>query len=44
MKQHQLFAIISMVFEGLTSVIEKAGLKDVTVNIGLELRISFVFF
>jgi transporter family protein len=44
MKQYQLFALISMVFAGLTSVIAKAGLKNVASDTGLAIRTSFVFF
>lgn len=44
MKQYQFFAIISMVFAGLTSVIAKAGLKNVASDTGLAVRTSFVFF
>jgi transporter family protein len=44
MKQYQIFAIISMVFAGFTSVIAKAGLKNVASDTGLAVRTSFVFF
>lgn len=44
MKQYQIFAIIAMVFAGLTSVIAKAGLKNVASDTGLAVRTSFVFF
>lgn len=44
MKQCQIFAIISMIFAGLTSVIAKAGLKNVASDTGLAVRTSFVFF
>ncbi len=44
MKQYQIFAIISMIFAGLTSVIAKAGLKNVASDTGLAVRTSFVFF
>lgn len=43
MKQYQIFAIISMIFAGLTSVIAKAGLKNVSADTGLAVRTSFVF-
>ncbi len=43
MKQYQLFAIISMLFAGLTSVIAKAGLKNVASDTGIAVRTSFVF-
>ena len=44
MKQYQIFAIISMIFAGLTSIIAKAGLKNVASDTGLAVRTSFVFF
>ena len=44
MKQYQIFEIISMIFAGLTSVIAKAGLKNVASDTGLAVRTSFVFF
>jgi bacterial/archaeal transporter family protein len=43
MKQYQLFALISMLFAGLTSVIAKAGLKNVASDTGIAVRTSFVF-
>lgn len=43
MKQYQIFAIIAMVFAGLTSVVAKAGLKNVASDTGLAIRTSFVF-
>jgi bacterial/archaeal transporter family protein len=43
MKQYQIFALISMFFAGLTSVIAKAGLKNVASDTGLAVRTSFVF-
>lgn len=43
MKQYQLFALISMAFAGLTSVIAKAGLKNVNSDTGLAVRTIFVF-
>lgn len=43
MKQYQIFAIISMVFAGLTSFIAKAGLKNVSSDTGLAVRTVFVF-
>ncbi len=43
MKQFQIFAVISMIFAGLTSVIAKAGLKNVSGDTGLAVRTSFVF-
>lgn len=44
MKQYQIFAIVAMIFAGLTSVIAKAGLKNVASDTGLAVRTSFVFF
>lgn len=44
MKQYQIFAIISMIFAGLTSIIAKAGLKNVASDTGLAVRTSVVFF
>lgn len=38
MKQYQIFALISMLFAGLTSVIAKAGLKNVASDTGLAIR------
>lgn len=43
MKQYQIFALISMFFAGLTSVIAKAGLKNVASDTGIAVRTSFVF-
>lgn len=43
MKQFQIFAFISMIFAGLTSVIAKAGLKNVSADTGLVVRTCFVF-
>lgn len=43
MKQYQIYALISMVFAGLTSVIAKAGLRNVSSDTGLAIRTSFVF-
>ncbi|MPS73027.1 MAG: EamA family transporter [Chryseobacterium sp.] len=43
MEKWKLFAIISMVFAGLTSVIAKAGLKNVGSDTGLAVRTVFVF-
>src|SRR5262245_27848047 len=43
MKQYQLYAVISMIFAGLTSVIAKAGLKNVSGDTGLAIRTIFVF-
>lgn len=43
MKQYHVLAMISMVFAGLTSVIAKAGLKNVSGDTGLAIRTLFVF-
>lgn len=43
MKQYQIFALLSMLFAGLTAVIAKAGLKNVASDTGLAIRTSFVF-
>jgi transporter family protein len=43
MKQFQIFALISMFFAGLTSVIAKMGLKNVGSDTGLAVRTCFVF-
>jgi transporter family protein len=43
MKQYQIFAIISMIFAGLTSVVAKVGLKNVSGDTGLAVRTIFVF-
>ncbi|WP_448530225.1 EamA family transporter [Raineya sp.] len=43
MKQYHVLAWISMVFAGLTSVIAKAGLKNVSGDTGLAIRTLFVF-
>lgn len=43
MKQYHILALISMVFAGLTSVIAKAGLKNVSGDTGLAIRTLFVF-
>ena len=43
MKQFQVFALISMIFAGLTAVIAKAGLRNVSSDTGLAVRTSFVF-
>ncbi|MBK7339669.1 MAG: EamA family transporter [Saprospiraceae bacterium] len=43
MKQYQFYALISMLFAGLTSVVAKAGLKNVSADTGLAIRTSFVF-
>ncbi len=43
MKQFQIYALIAMLFAGLTSVIAKAGLKNVSADTGNAVRTSFVF-
>jgi bacterial/archaeal transporter family protein len=43
MKNWILFSIISMVFAGLTSVIAKMGLKNVSSDTGLAVRTIVVF-
>ncbi len=43
MKQYHVLALVSMVFAGLTSVIAKAGLKNVSGDTGLAIRTLFVF-
>ena len=43
MKLYQIYAIVAMIFAGLTSVIAKAGLKNVASDTGLAVRTSFVF-
>ena len=43
MKKWIIFSIISMVFAGLTSVIAKMGLKNVSADTGLAVRTIVVF-
>ncbi len=43
MKTYQVYALVSMVFAGLTAVVAKAGLKNVTADTGLAVRTCFVF-
>ncbi|MCS7064480.1 MAG: EamA family transporter [Methylacidiphilales bacterium] len=43
MKTWILYALISMTFAGFTSVIAKIGLKDISGELGLAVRTSFVF-
>ncbi|NCX95298.1 MAG: EamA family transporter [Chitinophagia bacterium] len=43
MKLYQIYALISMLFAGLTSVMAKAGLKNVSSDIGLTVRTTVVF-
>jgi len=44
MEKWVLYAIISMVFAGFTSVIAKLGLSGISSEIGLTVRTCFVFF
>ena len=43
MERWILFAIISMLFAGFTSVIAKQGLTDISSELGLTVRTCFVF-
>jgi len=43
MKPWILYAVISMVFAGFTSVIAKLGLAGISSELGLAVRTSFVF-
>ncbi|MCB1207344.1 MAG: EamA family transporter [Verrucomicrobiae bacterium] len=43
MKPWVLYALISMVFAGLTSVIAKPGLSGISSELGLTIRTGFVF-
>lgn len=43
MEKWLIYAIISMVFAGFTSVIAKLGLKGISGDIGLAIRTIFVF-
>ena len=43
MEKWIVYAIISMIFAGFTSIIAKAGLKNVASDTGLAVRTSFVF-
>lgn len=43
MKTWILYALISMVFAGFTSVIAKLGLAGISGNLGLAIRTCFVF-
>ncbi|MCS6906025.1 MAG: EamA family transporter [Bacteroidia bacterium] len=43
MKQYHLFALLSMFFAGLTAVLAKLGLKNVSGDTGLAVRTVFVF-
>jgi transporter family protein len=43
MEKWILYALLSMVFAGFTSVLAKIGLKEVSSDIGLTVRTAFVF-
>ena len=43
MEKWKLFAIISMLFAGLTSVIAKFGMKDLSSDVALSIRTAVVF-
>lgn len=43
MQNWLLFALLSMLFAGLTSVIAKFGLKDISADLGLVVRTTVVF-
>lgn len=43
MKLWVIYALVSMVFAGLTSVIAKIGLAGVSAELGIAIRTSFVF-
>ena len=43
MKQWIVFAIVSMIFAGFTSVIAKMGLTGISGELGLAVRTGFVF-
>ncbi len=43
MEKWIIYAILSMVFAGITSVVAKFGLKEVSADVGLALRTSVVF-
>lgn len=43
MKTYQTYALLSMFFAGLTAVVAKAGLKNVSADTGLAVRTCFVF-
>ncbi len=43
MKQWILYALISMLFAGVTSVIAKKGMADISSELGLTVRTIFVF-
>ncbi len=43
MKPYHFLALLSMLFAGLTAVIAKAGLKNLSADAGLAIRTCFVF-
>ena len=43
MEKWKLYAIAAALFAGLTSVVAKAGLKNVSADLGLAVRTVFVF-
>lgn len=43
MEKWIIYAILSMLFAGLTSVVAKFGLKEVSADVGLALRTTVVF-
>ncbi len=43
MEKWIVYALLSMFFAGLTSVLAKIGLKEVSADIGLAVRTAFVF-
>ncbi len=44
MEKWVVYSIISMFFAGLTSILAKLGLKDISGDLGLAIRTCFVFF
>jgi len=43
MEKWKLYSIVSMVFAGLTSVIAKSGMKDLSSDVALSIRTTVVF-
>ena len=43
MQNYTIYALISMLFAGFTSVIAKLGLQDISSELGLAVRTCFVF-
>ncbi len=43
MEKWMVYALLSMFFAGITSVLAKIGLKEVSADIGLAVRTAFVF-